>query len=139
VRIRIADPDDIPELIRVRMSVRENVLSSPTKITRDDYIGNLCTHGRGWVAEAGDAVVAFASGRHSDGNIWALFVDPQFERRGIGGRLHDTMVEWLFAQGVPRLWLSTGSGTRAEQFYMRRGWTPWPPHPAGEQRLVLVR
>jgi hypothetical protein len=49
------------------------------------------------------------------------------------------MVDWLFTQCAARLWLTTGRGTRAEQFYLRRGWVPWPPHPAGETRLELRR
>ena len=113
---------DIPALHRIRMVVRENILVS-TVITPDDYVGALERTGRGWLVEVdGAAVVGFAIGNATTGNIWALFVDPQHEGQGHGRRLHDTMVEWLFAQGLERLWLSTDPGTRAQRFYEAAGW-----------------
>jgi GNAT superfamily N-acetyltransferase len=55
-------------------------------------------------------------------NIWALFVDPEHERRGYGRMLHDTMTDWLRSRGVERLWLTTEPGTRAQKFYEAAGW-----------------
>jgi GNAT superfamily N-acetyltransferase len=137
--VREATLHDIAAMHRVRMAVRENRLSDPSLITQDDYVEHLTKLGRGWVAELDGVVAGFAAGRVTDGNIWALFVDPACERRGCGTRLHDVMVSWLFAQGLGRLWLSTEPGTRAQRFYLRRGWTPDPPHRPGEVRLSLVR
>jgi GNAT superfamily N-acetyltransferase len=54
--------------------------------------------------------------------IWALFVDPNNEGLGIGGKLHDAMVTWYFGQGKTELILGTEPGTRAEGFYLHRGW-----------------
>jgi GNAT superfamily N-acetyltransferase len=135
-RLHIATPADIPALRRVRMAVRENALSDPTRITPDDYREHLEVLGRGWLVESDAGVLGFAVARRTDGNIWALFVDPAHEGQGIGTALHDEMLRWLAAEGVTRPWLTTTPGTRAERFYRQSGWRDWPPHPAGEMRMV---
>lgn len=120
--LRVATRDDVDALHRVRLAVRENVLSRPDRVTHADYVEHLERRGRGWLAEVDGVVVGFAIGRSGDGNVWALFVDPAHEGRGIGRALHDTMVAWMFALGLERLWLTTDPGTRAEAFYRARGW-----------------
>ena len=112
---------DIAGMHRVRMAVRENRLCAGV-IAEADYVDAIERRGRGWVVEQGGEIVAFAVGNALDGNIWALFVAPGHEGRGHGRRLHDTMVDWLFAQGLPRLWLGTEANTRARRFYGAAGW-----------------
>ena len=92
--LRQAEARDISALQRVRASVRENRLVS-TVITDEDVRRAIEETGRGWVVEADGEVVAFAIGNATDGNVWALFVHPDHERRGHGRRLHDAMVAWL--------------------------------------------
>src|SRR5687768_15326914 len=101
---------------RVRMAVRENRLT-PGAIGEDEYVREIEITGRGWVVVDDGEIVGFAIGNRDTGNIWALFVDPGHEGRDHGRRLHAAMVEWLFAQGLPRLRLSTEPGTRAQKFY----------------------
>jgi len=55
-------------------------------------------------------------------SIWALFVQPGFEQRGIGKALLQQAVNWLWQQGATEISLSTDPGTRAERFYRRQGW-----------------
>ena len=121
---------------RVRMSVRENRLTSGV-ITGGDYVAALEQHGHGWVIEDEGAILAFAVGDARDGNIWALFVDPPYERRGHGRRLHDAMVAWLRSRGLERLWLTTEPGTRAERFYRAAGWRPAGRAQGGQVRYEL--
>jgi GNAT superfamily N-acetyltransferase len=104
--LRRARQTDIAAIRRVRHSVRENRLTSGV-ITDADVLEAIEATGRGWVIEADGEVVAFAVGSATDGNIWALFVDPAHERRGYGRRLHDVMVAWLWSQGLHKLWLTT--------------------------------
>lgn len=118
--LREATPADIPAMHRVRMSVLENRLRARV-IAEADYASAMA-RGRGWVVEEKGEVVGFAVGDAADGNIWALFVHPDHEGRGYGWRLHDTMVAWLWAQGLERLWLTTAPGTRAQAFYEAAGW-----------------
>ena len=57
-----------------------------------------------------------------ENNIWALFVKPEFERKGVGRRLHEIMLDWYFTLTKNTVWLSTAPGTRAEKFYRKAGW-----------------
>lgn len=136
--LRQARRDDIAGMHRVRLAVRENRLIS-TVITERDYIPAIESTGRGWVVESGGQVVAFAVGNSATGNIWALFVDPDHEGRGHGRRLHDAMVNWLWSQGLSRLWLTTTAATRAERFYRTAGWIESGRADDGELRFELSR
>ena len=118
--LREATVEDIEGMHRVRVAVRENALSSPGRITPEDYRQALAD-GTGWVVETASRIVGFAFAARS-GNVWALFVDPDHEGRGYGSALHDIMIEWLRTRATRPLWLTTGTGTRAEVFYGARGW-----------------
>lgn len=122
---------------RVRLSVRENVLSSPARISAVDYVQVIEVTGRGWVVECDGAIVAFAVGNASNGNIWALFVEPAYEGRGYGRMLHREMIEWLSSQGLQRLWLTTDPDSRAARFYAAAGWCEAGISPCGELRYEL--
>jgi len=134
--LRQATRDDIAEISRVRYAVRENTLR-PGVISDEDVRREIEDTGRGWVIESQGQVVAFAIGNATDGNIWALFVDPDAECQGHGSRLHAEMVKWLWSQGLRTLWLTTGPGTRAHGFYERRGWQTVGRTGKGELRLEL--
>ena len=129
--LRQALRTDVAGIQRVRASVKENILRS-TVVTDADVIHAIEETGRGWVIELDGEVVAFAVGNAQNGNIWALFVDPAHERQGHGRRLHDTMLAWLWSQGLRRLWLTTESATRAQRFYEAAGWSKGGHTPSGE-------
>ena len=120
--IRVATEADIPEMHRIRLSVQENRLLDSSLIQPDDYRPMLTTRGRGWVAEGEGMIGGFAIADRTRANIWALFVEPRLERRGLGRSLHEAMLDWLFRSGVDEAWLGTEPGTRAERFYRAAGW-----------------
>lgn len=142
--LRQAVRADVPEIQRVRHAVRENRLTSRV-ISDAEVLDAIERSGRGWVVECvaqdagegeskGQPVLAgFAIGNPETGNIWALFVDPAFEARGVGRRLHDEMVAWLWLRGLRRLWLTTEPGTRAQRFYERAGWRNCGLTPRGNE------
>ena len=123
---------------RVRLAVRENALTNPNRITEADYIAALEDLGRTWVVETDGEIAAFATG-YKAGSIWALFVHPDHEGRGYGNALHSTMVNWLWSLGHTRLWLTTSPGTRAEGFYISRGWQSCGIVPGGDIRFEMGR
>ena len=136
-RLRQALAADIPGIWRVRYAVRENTLA-PGRIGDAEVRAEIEDSGRGWVVEAADGeILGFAIGNAQSGNIWALFVRPESQGQGHGSALHDVMVDWLWAQGLERLWLTTGPGTRAEAFYKRRGWREVGSIGNGDLRLEL--
>ena len=129
---------DIPQIQIVRHSVRENMLSDPALVTDQDCVDYLTIRGKGWVCEIDSRIVGFSISDLKDNNIWALFVHPEFEGRGIGRRLHDTMLDWYFSQTKEKVWLGTESGTRADQFYRKSGWTEAGTHGKGETRFEMT-
>ena len=129
---------DIGDIQQVRASVTENRLVS-TVITDEDVRIAIEETGRGWVVDEDGTVVAFAIGNATNGNIWALFVHPEHEGRGYGRQLHDTMVAWLWATGLQRLWLTTEPSTRAQRFYEAAGWQSTGTTMGGEVRYELQR
>lgn len=134
--LREANKADVSAMQRVRLSVRENVLSDPDRITEDDYVAALDELGRTWVVETDGRIVAFATG-YRTGSIWALFVHPDHERSGYGHVLHEAVTGWLWSLGLKRIWLNTSAGTRAESFYTSRGWKRCGECSGGEIRLEL--
>ena len=119
---RRATAADIPAMSRIRLAVRENVLSDPARITEAMYRDYLDALGRGWVAEIDGAVIGFSYAAR-DGSIWALFVDPAHEGLGAGGQLLWLAVDWLFETGCDEVRLGTQAHTRADRFYAAQGWT----------------
>lgn len=112
---------DIPQMHRVRLAVHENRLTR-TVITAEDYRQAITGTGCGWVAEFDGVLRGFAVVNRDTRRVWALFVEPGFERQGIGRALHVEMLQWMQSSGCDKFTLSTEAGTRAERFYRSAGW-----------------
>lgn len=138
VRLRRACSADIPAMSAIRLSVRENALSDPARVTLQMYEDYLDRDGRGWVAEVGGAVAAFCYADRHKASIWALFVRPGHEERGLGKALLGLAVDWLFELGHERVRLVTTAETRADRFYQAQGWTRMPG-PGVEVDYVLEK
>lgn len=136
---RPATRGDIPAILEIRLAVRENVLADPTKVTPEICEQYLEQLGRGWVCEIGGRVVAFSYADQARAAIWALFVRPEVEGRGIGTELLRLATEWLFGQGHDVVTLTTSPGTRAERFYLALGWQTRGTTSDGELALALPR
>ena len=121
--IREAQIDDINQIQIVRNSVIENTLSAPNLVTDEDCKEFMTVRGKGWVCEIDNQIVGFAIADLKEKNIWALFLNPKFEKKGIGQLLHKTMLDWYFTQTRDTVWLGTAFNTRAEKFYRKAGWT----------------
>ena len=134
---REATTTDIPQIQIVRNSVKENMLSDPALVTDKDCEEFLILRGKGWVCEVDNIIVGFSIIDLKEKNIWALFVHPEYEGKGIGKKLQDTMLNWYFDQYDSTLWLGTAPGTRAESFYRRSGWKEIGIHGKGEIKFEL--
>jgi GNAT superfamily N-acetyltransferase len=132
---RQATPADIPAMSAIRLAVRENTLSDPSRVTTQMYLDYLELAGRGWVAQIDGAIVGFSYADQHNASIWALFIREEFEGRGIGKRLLRLAVDWLFGQGHASVHLGTTPGTRADRFYAAQGWT----REGGDEREVGFR
>ena len=135
--IREATRGDIPSLVVVRGAVRENILTSDIPLER--IAAGLEERGRGWVAEHEGRVVGFSMADREESMIWALFLLPEWEGRGLGRALLGRAVEWLWGEECGRIWLTTEPGSRAEGFYAHLGWTQSGVTEKGEVRFELQR
>jgi GNAT superfamily N-acetyltransferase len=129
--VRKATVDDVADVMALRLSVRENRLSDPGQVTAADclsYVERGCL----WVWEEDQEILGFSAGTLETGWIWALFVRPGHEGRGIGRALFATACEALAAAGFRTLHLSTDPDTRAARFYRAAGWREAGRTPEGE-------
>ncbi|MEP6615826.1 MAG: GNAT family N-acetyltransferase [Ginsengibacter sp.] len=129
---------DIQQMQVVRNSVRENVLSDPSVVKDSDCEEYLLVRGKGWVCEVEKTIVGFSIADLTGNNIWALFVLPEYEGKGIGKILHSLMLNWYFEQTRDTVWLGTSPGTRAEDFYRKYGWNETGTHGKGEIKFELT-
>jgi GNAT superfamily N-acetyltransferase len=124
--VREATIEDVPVMFEIRLSVRENAATREQLerhgINEAFVAGAIRTPGRGWIAEEDGCAVGFCIADREGADILALFVLPEFEGHGHGGRLLNAAVQWLFLHGVKRVTLATGHQTRSHAFYLKRGW-----------------
>ena len=132
---REAQVQDIKQMQFVRNSVKENMLSNPLLITDKEVEDYITKRGKGWVAEINETIVGFAIADVVGNNIWALFLHPDYEGKGIGKVLHKIMLDWYFVQTKDTVWLSTSPDTRAATFYRMQGWKETGGYGKGEIRF----
>ena len=119
--IRNATRADLPRISDIRNAVGENRLRDPSRVTVEDVHWFIDNPGL-FVWEQDGTIVGFSAADPRDGSIFALFMDAAYEGRGIGRALFERASAVLRDAGCPRMWLTTGPGTRAERFYRRAGW-----------------
>ncbi|MEM6438856.1 MAG: GNAT family N-acetyltransferase [Pseudomonadota bacterium] len=120
MRLRRAGPDDVDRILQIRAEVRENRLSDPSAVRRPQTLA-FVDRGLIHVAETARGVDGFSAADPDDGFLWALFVAPQAEGRGLGAALLAAALADLRASGLTSARLETDPGTRAEGVYRRRG------------------
>jgi GNAT superfamily N-acetyltransferase len=136
--LRQAVPADVNALNALRLRVRENVLSRPQWLTTERTRIAITETGCGWVWEENEEILGFSVANDRERNIWALCVEPGHEGRGIGRKLLDAAVNWLWARSSQNIWLSTEPGTRAERIYRSAGWREVGRTDNGDIRFELT-
>jgi GNAT superfamily N-acetyltransferase len=113
---------DVPRIMEIRHAVRENRLFDPNSVRAADCIAFI-DKAEMWVwADPAGEVQGFSAGDPRDGSIWALFVDPAHEGRGIGRALLALACSTVQSADFGMVKLTTEPGTRAERFYRMNGW-----------------
>lgn len=112
------------------------MLTDPAKVPVETYHGFI-EHAGVWLWEEGGRVLGFSAADPADGTVWALFVFPAAEHRGIGRELLARALDDLRGGGWRRARLTTQPGSRAERFYRRDGWAETGITASGD--LVLER
>ncbi len=141
-RIRPAWPEDTASLFEVRTSVRENHQGvgelAGLGITPESVSAMIGADPCCWVAVEDDRIAGFSMIDDNAGTLFAAFVRPECEGRGIGGALVARAEAALF-QRHPVIWLETGRGTRAAAVYRHLGWGSEIDLGGGNIRLFKTR
>lgn len=146
IALRTATRADIPALFDVRTSVRENHLDlarlAERGVTPRSIAGMLASgDARAWVVEDAGRIVGFSMADARTGTVFALFVRPDAEGRGVGHALLGAAERWLFDAGWETIWLQTGEDPRirAHGFYRAHGWRQVGPADHGDVRYEKGR
>jgi GNAT superfamily N-acetyltransferase len=123
---------DVPAAHAIRLRVRENQLSDPSVVTEQDYHDFMTRDTMSWVHELDGAITGFVMVDVEKLNLWALFVAPEHEFKGIGRALHELMIAWYFTK-ANTLRLSTAPKTRAAAFYLKAGYRDMGPTREGRE------
>ena len=141
MHIRAAIPADAELLFEIRCAVRENLMTreqlaakdiTPVTVAQMIASGDFVT----FIAEQNELATGFSMAQISQGYVFGLFVLPGCEGQGFGGALLDAVETALRDRGICELWLTTGAdpATRANGFYVRRGWRADGLAPDGQLR-----
>ncbi len=151
VLIRQATPEDIPELLRHRRGMYEDMgynnaesLSAMVS-TCQPYLAAALANGtlHGWLACVGERVVGGGivlispwpshpyDGHCLRATILNMYTDPTFRRQGIARRLMHTMIDWCRQQGFVRVDLHASD--KGRPLYESLGFEP-----TNEMRLDLT-
>jgi GNAT superfamily N-acetyltransferase len=150
VLIRQATFDDIPELLRHRQGMYEDMGYNDSRqmsamlATCKPYLATALANGtlHGWLACAGAQVVAGGvvlvnpwpshpyDGQCRRATILNMYTDPAFRRQGIARRLMQTMIDWCRSEGFVHVTLHASD--KGRPLYEGLGFEP-----TNEMRLDL--
>lgn len=141
MHVREANVADVELLFEIRCAVIQNRLSreeleqigvSTQSLTEMIVSGDYLTV----VIEETERAVAFGMARISEGYVFAVFVRPEVEGRGIGRTVLNTLEKGLRAKDIRHAWLCTGhdKSLRAHGFYCHLGWRAVGCTPDGQIR-----
>ena len=134
---RQAKTSDIKNMQLIRNAVKENVLSDPALVPDEAVEKYINQRGKGWVCLDLGIMAGFCIADLVNDNIWALFVLPGMEGKGIGRKLQTIMLDWYFTNDKQLVWLSTQKNSRAEKFYRLTGWIEEGPYGKNEIKFTM--
>ena len=136
---RHAETSDIKHMQLIRNAVKENVLSDPALVPDEAVEKYINQRGKGWVCLDLGIMAGFCIADLVNDNIWALFVLPGMEGKGIGRKLQTIMLDWYFNHDKSTVWLSTEKDSRAERFYRLTGWKEAGPYGKNEIKFTMSK
>ena len=142
IRTRLALSSDIDGIFDVRTSVKENHLSREEMekmgITESSVIDMIEKNRCAWIAVDNGKVIGFSMILPDEGSLFAAFVLPEYEGRGVGRSLVELAEQELFKHHEVA-WLETDQNSRAAKFYRRLGWVEKENVSESDIRLEKLR
>lgn len=121
---RKLEVNDLADTYEIRFSCKENIIH-PHQIQyllRDVAVQDI-EQGGGWICLDGNVKVGFSMPIFApEPMLAALFVRPEYQRRGIGKKLMGLAINWLKKNKAESIILETDPGSFADEFYKRNGW-----------------
>lgn len=125
INIRTAKAADVDAIFYVRTSVTENHLSREEMRrigVTENVVADLIEKSQcAWVATENEKIIGFSMILPDEACLFAAFVLPEYEGRGIGRRLVELAEKELFRHHEIA-WLETDKKSRAAKFYIHLGW-----------------
>ncbi len=145
MRIRRATVEDVGTLFDIRTSVKENHQSlaelESIGVTPSTVAQMLSGDAAAWIAESDGTAAAFSMAKGEEQTVFAVFVRPGYEGRGLGRAVLTAAEDWLWHRGAEEIWLTTGvePDIRAHGFYARCGWRRSNTLLRGDVKYVKAR
>lgn len=140
--IRPAEVSDVGDMFRIRSAADENTMTpqelAAAGVTPGAIALAVQSDPCAWVATAGGATVGFAMVDLHSACLFALFVLPPYQGKGIGTRLVRACEDALFSRHATA-WLETSADSRAARLYRRLGWGADADVGGGDVRLEKHR
>ncbi|TWC76258.1 acetyltransferase (GNAT) family protein [Rhizobium sp. SJZ105] len=142
VEIRLAETSDVSALFYVRTSVWENHISrerlAEFGITDSSVSEMISASPCAWVAVLSNEIVGFSMVDVADASLFAAFILPAHEGKGLGTQLVLVAEDELF-QHHSEIWLETDKDSRAAGFYRHLGWGNEREAKGNQIRLTKTR
>lgn len=150
-RIRPYAATDAPDVVALSLRAWASVFDSERAVMGDEIFERLNgedwrrrqrkdveaaladDHMNVWVADVDGHAVGFVAAKldpdESIGEIYMLAIDPDHQRRGLGGELTAVATEWIRAAGMSIAMIDTGGDpghAPARRLYEQAGYRPMP-------------
>ncbi|RPI78570.1 MAG: GNAT family N-acetyltransferase [Desulfobacteraceae bacterium] len=145
MRLREIEKKDIDDILRIRVSTKENHFSmkdlAEVGVTPESVSMWLDGSVVGWLCEVSDKPVGFAMADSKTAEIIVVACYPEYERRGIGKKLMQKLHEWLWSFEHEEIWLwsNPDSSVRAHGFYRKLGYRPTGETKGNNEMLKLKK
>lgn len=141
-QIRPAAVHDVAAMFNVRTAVKENAMTvqelAAIGVTPQTIAQAVGSGPCAWVASVDGEVVGFAMVDLDSACLFALFVLPEHEGRGMGTALARACEQALFARHACA-WLETAGASRAAGLYRHLGWGDEVDLGDGDVRMTRQR
>jgi len=145
MRLREIERTDINDILRIRVSTKENHFSmtdlAQVGVTRESIAEWLEGSVKGWLCEVSGKPAAFALADSMTAEVLVVACYPEYEKRGIGKALMLKVHEWLWSFDHDEIWLwsDPDAGIRAHGFYRKLGYEPSGATKGNDELLKLKR